>query len=250
MPPDDVRQSVFDPYLLTLTNARSPEALISAIQASGQSRVTVAVPYLIDLLNNELIPVRAAAAEALGQIGHPDAESALLWMLEHEPDKAVHTAVIKAAGLLQSTAAVDSLLGALDDVALRAAAIEALGWIGDPGAVEPLSSLIFHQVDKVRQYAVDALGDIGDARAVTELVQCLQQDTVMLVRRSAARALGKLNDVQAVAPLIQALWSEDEIIVQWQIVHALEQIGDDQGRAAAAKWRTEHEGTAEIEAEE
>ena len=75
-------------------------------------------------------------------------------------------------------------------------AMQALGDIGDPRAVEPL----IYQMREKSSTAAWALGDLGDIRAVEPLIEALSSSEY-LIRGSAARSLGILGDERATEPL-------------------------------------------------
>ena len=117
--------------------------------------------------------------------------------------------LVKAFGAAGAPA-VPLLIQALGDSdrAVRCAAAEALGKLGDPQAVPPLIQALGDSDWDVRCAAAEALGAIGDPQAVPALIQALGDDWYD-VRRAAAWALGDLGDPQAVPPLIQALGDSD-----------------------------------------
>jgi HEAT repeat protein len=102
--------------------------------------------------------------------------------------------------------AVPALIKALgdSDSAVRRAAAEALGKLGDPQAVPALIQALGDSDSAVRRAAAEALGAIGDPQAVPALIQALG-DSDWDVRRAAAWALGKLGDPQAVPAL--SVWA-------------------------------------------
>jgi HEAT repeat protein len=94
-------------------------------------------------------------------------------------------------------------MAALGDehASVRLAATEALGRIGDRGAVEHLVGVLGSgsRAVEIRKAAADSLGQIGDSRAVDSLLVCLK-DASWSVRRAAAEALGWIGDPRAVEP--------------------------------------------------
>src|SRR5450759_2332909 len=75
-------------------------------------------------------------------------------------------------------------LGYQKDPAVRRAAAEALGQIGDARAVEPLIAALKDESWGVRRAAAEALGQIGDARAAEPLIAALK-DPYADVRNAA-----------------------------------------------------------------
>ena len=122
--------------------------------------------------------VRRDAAEALGEIGDPDA--------------------------------VEPLIGVLrdDNPSVRMSAAEALGQIGDVRAVEHLLAALKSPAVEVRKSAAEALGQIGDVRAVEPLIAAMKEAS-WSVRRAAAEALGRIGDPDATDALTAALEDHD-----------------------------------------
>jgi len=103
--------------------------------------------------------------------------------------------------------AVEPLCKALrnDEIpAVRAAAAESLGDIGDARAVEPLIDSLRSVEWQVRAAAAKALGQLKDARAIEPLCNALL-DKDFNVRAAAAEALGLIGDERALQPLLEAM---------------------------------------------
>jgi HEAT repeat protein len=90
--------------------------------------------------------------------------------------------------------------------------------------VRGLIRLLNHRDPDVQYGAAEALGEIGDSGAVESLVTALENDEISGVRWKAAVALSKIG-VPAVAALIGALRHEDDD-VRWKAAIALGEIGD------------------------
>src|SRR5689334_21678925 len=98
------------------------------------------------------------------------------------------------------------LLAALvePDWLIRKRAIEALGRTRDPRALTPLLNLL-HSADKhTRAAAVDALGWLGQSGAVADLLDVLDDDAWPYIRAAAAIALGRIGHQDAAYPLQRA----------------------------------------------
>ncbi len=167
-------------------------------------------PLVAALKRNEI-----RVAEALDKLGwEPDGgeNEAWYWIAKRKWEKAA------ALG----NPAVQPLIATLKDAnsgESRSAAARALGWIGDPQAVDPLIAALENPWSA--QEAIVALGNIGDPRAVERLIHVLQGEFYPLhwedkhlrhvaprkydLIRKAAVALGWIGDPRAVAPLIAAL---------------------------------------------
>jgi len=102
-------------------------------------------------------------------------------------------------------------------------AVEALGEIGDTGAVEPLICLLKHEeMSGVRWKTAESLVKIG-APSVEPLISVLQHSDSD-VRWKAAIALGEIRDPRAIGPLIRQL-SDTDRFVKSRVAHALGMIG-------------------------
>lgn len=118
-----------------------------------------------------------------------------------------------------------AMLGLEDDV-LRTAAAEALGWLGEERAVEPLIAILRDETnhEAVREAAAEALGKLGSAAAVEPLIAALG-DTSEWLRRAAAAALGELGYHRAVEAL-SGLLQDDSLMVQDAAFESLKKLSE------------------------
>ena len=178
----------------------------------GQVGCPRAIESLLGLTQDLIGDVRLSAAKALGQIGHPRAVDRLMELTLDEFSK-VRIGAAQALGLIGDPRAVESLLGLIRDKELnvRSAATEALSRISNPQVtvIERLLALLTQdEPDYVRASAVEALGLIGDPRAVESLL-VLNQDVNWSVRIVAVRALCRIGTPQAVGRLLELTWDEE-----------------------------------------
>ena len=101
-----------------------------------------------------------------------------------------------------------------------------LGIIGQPSAIDELSSLMRHRRPTVRRAAVEALGQIRDART-RALVESALRDSDNTVRGPAATALGAMGASQSVELLQRAF--------ERSVPEAAEAIGRVGNPASAAR---------------
>jgi HEAT repeat protein len=168
--------------------------------------------------------VRDAVTAALVKIGAPSVVP-LCELLKDESPGARERAV-EALGKIGDPRAVQPLCEALRDGRLwdgRYRAAEALGKIGQP-SVEPLCEALRDERSAVRCLAAATLGQIGDTRAVPALCAALW-DEYWPVRCLAASALGKIGDGDAIPPLCEALAPEAPELRR-HAAGALGRIGD------------------------
>lgn len=129
-------------------------------------RVDLLIRYLI----REPAPIQVAAAEALGWMKDGKAIPPLLMYARTNEDT-------------------------ISDNAVREVAIEALGRIGDPVAVEPLIAALKDGSEWVRRAAAEALGTIGDPLAMEALGVALRDESAM-VQDAAFDAIKRLEGVE------------------------------------------------------
>lgn len=150
------------------------------------------VDRLIDALRDRDPMVRRGAVQALGEIGNGRATEALIQRLGDE-DARVREVAWKAS-VQYGSVVIDRLMEWMHDgrapPEARAAAIHALGEIGDPRAVDPLVEALSEP--RVRDAAWGALAKIG-APAVERLMDALH-DTRTAIRKAAAEVLGHIGD--------------------------------------------------------
>jgi HEAT repeat protein len=186
--------------------------IVEAFESFGE----MAVEPLVKLLDESEIEV---ITEALGRISEPEVE--LIKALEDDDYRSV-----------------------------RGAAAEALGWIGNVSAVEPLIKALSDENTSVHKSAAGALDKLGwtpetDGQraayliavedwksmvewgepAVEPLIKALEKGN-WGVCKSAAEALGEIGDARAVGALIKVLSHEDSDVGQNAII-ALGDIGDE-----------------------
>ena len=147
---------------------------------------------------------------------------------------------------LEAKRDIQGLIKALSykDPGIKIAAADALGPVGDPMAVEPLTELIRDQDAGVRRAAVRALSARGGVRVVEPLIAALQDsdpgvrdiaaqaiyrrlmtDPDQDARRETVTALGRIKAADAVEPLIKSIADPDET-VRVAAVKSLASIGD------------------------
>ncbi len=224
----------------TLRKLRSsdPAARAAGARRFGNSKERQAVPELLRLLEDESLPVRYAAAEALGKIGHSSAAEPLAKALSNAPRSVKHRGsqtrrenggydyeIFARALVGLGPAACDPLFEVLgsEDREARRWAVVALGLIRDPRAVNPLAERLDDARSEVRKAAVQALKGIGGPPVAERLTKALGHRDPE-TRRAAAEALGVLRSTDAGAALASAVRDPDEG-VQLAALDALTKIG-------------------------
>lgn len=195
-----------DRELAGLTHRRAWRRATAAFTL-GDMASDRAVPALLGALDDTDRSVRAAAARSLGRLGASESVAPLLRALVVREVPYVTAA---HALLAIGAVALPSLVGltADPDAAVRAHAIELIGWLGDASEGPLLSKHLRDPSAEVRAKAAGALGRLGAAEATGQLCNVLDQDRIWYVRVAAAEALGVVGDVAAAESLLHAARSD------------------------------------------
>lgn len=206
--------SVVDVLIQAISDT-SEEVRIEVIQALGEVGDERAVKPLINALNDESLDVREVAAKSLGKLRKPEAGDALISALSNNTDLSIVCACIEALGYLGDARAVDPLLGFLTnkESKIRECTAAALGKLRDSRAVDALIAALSDTEERVRWYAADSLGKIGNPLCTDSLIKLLS-DTSARVRESAVTALGQIGNQQAIESLIKALQDVDKRVAE------------------------------------
>lgn len=203
-------------------------ALAEVRKAPGDRRA--AVPPLLEVLK-QAPKARAQAAVALGEIGDPAAAKALVEALEPAAtDRDAVEAnrhVADALGALRAKEAVPRLLELTRsrDAYVQVAAVDALGRIGDPAAVETLLAIATgRDVEPfTAKKALLALGRIGDPKAGPEVLRMLfEERRGVSFFPEAAFAVSQIGRPLAGA-LLAILEGRDAALASWARQHGVVQ---------------------------
>jgi len=248
------------PLLLQALGGADTDSRVRAAQTLGLLQDPAAQPALVAASRDEREAVRAAAVQALGELGggpetlevlraslegpsslvrqqavlalgrlrEPEA-APLLLPLVHADDPRLRFAAVRALGQIRSPVAIPELLPLLSEPRkeLRFAAVEALGQIRAPEAVAPLVAALREPDRNLRRAAAEGLGEIADPRSAPDLIVALE-DEHWSVRSAAATALGKLASPKATLALISRMDDSDDT-VRRSAVLALGELRDARG---------------------
>ena len=185
------------------SDSRVHEAIINAIVQQTEPNSTIA--QLVNVLREDHLPRRNAALSTLIEIGAHSPES-LAQALRH-PSTEVRLHVAEVLGDLHQPTTAAALIERLADPeefpSVRHTAAQALGKIGDYAATPALVAAAEQADFWVRFAAVEALGRLADPRALQPLLRLLKQDTWM--RAATVEALGNLGRIEAVPDLAATL---------------------------------------------
>jgi HEAT repeat protein len=212
-----------------------PDRVVRKVAADGlrQGRFdrALAVPHLVQLLDDSDEDVRSCAAGTLAEIG-PQAFPHLERVIGTKTGDAVcHAARALLTSMPGHQPAIRALVAQLDDrdPAVRRHAAWFLQYAGPHGgaAVQRLIEALEDDDPKVRSFAAGTLGDIGlpSKGAEPALVKSLRQDAPD-VRCSSAYALGELRAASPATVEALAEAAHDQYRdVQVAAILALEKIG-------------------------
>jgi HEAT repeat protein len=124
--------------------------------------------------------------------------------------------------------AVEPLLDQLPhaDVKQSYEIINVLSKIRDPRAVPTVSEYLFADHSAVRLAAAECLGMIGNRQATIPLLKALQESAHSGVQLWIVQALGRLADSRSVDALLSVMQTTDSSAVRYTAIEALGLIGD------------------------
>ncbi len=175
----------------------SPEVRVQVAQALARIGDPESVPRIIRRMNLEEAWSARLMADALvtfGSVAVPAMAAEVLIAGPEIEGGARHLpALVRALGAIGDPSSEPALLQALqaDDAIVRLRAAEALGRAGSPRSVDALLRSLHDGDWRVRSKAAEALGSQGELRAI-EPLRSAMRDAEWWVRQSAAEAIAKL----------------------------------------------------------
>jgi HEAT repeat protein len=222
------------PYILKSFSDPSPAVRASAATAAGNLRQSEASQPLLSLVDDTDPAVRAAAVKALGKLSDDAALGQAVTKLLNDADESVVSAALNAArgsttgdaiagkissfsprlqiaavralgrsGQASHGAVAARLLG--DNVALSAAALQAIAELKDQSQTQAVQSQLSAAHPSVRREALLALPSLVDAATVRKLVIGGLKDSDDSVKTAAARLVQPLDQADQIPVLIGLL---------------------------------------------
>ena len=182
---------------------RRKEAAITLGEMGDERAVA---PLIAALRDNEW-NVREAAEDALTMIGSPAVEPLIKALREYQTRRYI----IKILGRIKDERVLDPLFVQLRNEEFKDVATAALVEVGLP-AVERLTAVLNDKDTNVRKHAVQALGAIGLPEAVDMLIEATKDDE-WEVRMAAIAGLDQIGDARG-KPAIKALVKDPDFAVQ------------------------------------
>lgn len=207
-----------------------PRVRTKALEALADSEGSAAGAIMLQSLRDDHMPVRFAAAMAVGDVRYAPAKPVLLAMIQDTdtPPK-LKCAIIYALHRLGDDSYTGQLGGMIrdEDKWVRATAAMVMGRMGEPSAKTPLRSLQRTDHNPVVQLqAVEALAQLGDERSLV-LLEAFTKSQYMEDRIIAVQSLGRLTNARSVFILRQLLRDKNqEPAVRAAIVGSLARMGE------------------------
>ena len=162
----------------------------------------IVIPPLIDILKDEDAEeeLRWYAARTLGEFQHPEAIAPLVELLKTDEDEELKAIAATALGQM-GTVAITSLTELLLDEDTRLLAVRSLCCIPQPETIAPLLSVVQDSQVAIRAAAIEALSSFHDQRVPPVLLNALD-DIAATVRRAAVLGLGFRPDLREALDLV------------------------------------------------
>jgi hypothetical protein len=193
--------------------SRSVHERVEAIHVLDKLDRVSAAELLLDATQDPQFPVRQAALEVLGGYKSSEVKDLLRKVAGEEkggkPGR--RAAALEALGRIGDPAAAPIAVKGLEasDFELKRASATALGRIGAAEAVAPLAAFLATADPPLQTAALDALALIRKPEGCMAAVLPLLDSKEWQVRSSAIQCLGKLRVKEAVAPLIERLRKDE-----------------------------------------
>lgn len=203
---------------LALHDSKRRGPAVECVIAMGADAVDPLHELLVDAPDD----VCGMCAMALGRIGSPAAQAALIALLEHpvaatraaavegltrilkELDQTIDDDDERATRLRQKL--IRSLIEAMSDKqpVVRAAAVRGIARFKDKRCAPRLIKLTFDPDTEVQRLAIEALANQSNPQAVARLLELLSAESPDL-QSAAIKSLGRCGDSRAVPPLLDLL---------------------------------------------
>jgi len=196
----------------------------SAVAAVGSMAGAVlaakgSLPKLEELLKDESVGAKTAAANALAALGEKAAASAeaVAELLSSEEEDASYLALVMGNGARRPPPQMRRP---------KCAAITALGRMGVESQLAKISEALNDAQWEVRLCAAEALGALGEkAKGEASALMGSMEDDAFPVRAMVCYALGQLGDTEAAPRLVEA-FEDSAFTVRLYAVQALGEMGE------------------------
>lgn len=211
-------------------NSSDPRIKVNAIEAVATTNTMQLVPKVVKLVKDDIIPVRFAAAVAIGDMKYKLGEDKLKILLE-VPDENTRLAAGYALSKLGNKTGIEILRKGITskNQTIRGNAATLLGKSGDASALKLLYWVLHDEEsdDMVQFQAVESIARLGDKKIFPKLWAVIfsgyADDRIMGVRAMGLLGTNKARDVLATK-------LDDEILeVRLAVAEQLGMLGDTRG---------------------
>ena len=203
----------FDDFASAMLTDPDPQVRVRAIRLLDESEDVKLVPSFLDMLKNDPdLNVRVEAAKALGLFVD-------LGELEEIPETIYHQV---------EDALLTSITGD-DDVRVRRAALESIGYSSRPEVATLIESSFRREESNWKVSALTAMGRSADERWTDDVTRTLVSENDN-IRKAAVQAAGDLSLKSTRPLLLRMLGEEEDGLVLSAIIWSLSQIGGEDVR--------------------
>ncbi len=222
--------------LIQASHDKNKKVRREAVRILVQKRNMAALPALLTALQDTDEHVRLLAANGLGLLPSPLAVSALLKVLQNNPQgglsEHMQNVVIRSLGTLGDASVSPAIVKILEasqppSERVKVTALIALGQLNATSAVPVLIKMPM-ATPETKFYALQLLGQLGDPAALPTLLQALNHDSEE-IRFIAVEALGKIGEPSATPALVRML-RDPSLNVRLFAIEALGRLGRDKNR--------------------
>ena len=201
--------------------AEDPRLRANAVEVVASTGTKTLMPYVKNLLKDDFVPVRYAAALAVGDTKYRAAEGYIRRLMK-DPDKNVHIAAAYALYKLGDQKSINVIQEAIadSDQQVRANAAVLLGKAGNKSSLKLLHQARKSRDSRVRLQAAEAIARLGDEKIYKKL-WAMQLSVYTFNRLMGVKAMGALGTPQAHTALLTML---DDDILEIRLA-AAEQLG-------------------------
>jgi HEAT repeat protein len=216
-------------------NSGNTDTKRDTLQLLGETKNAAAIPILIDALSESDWIVRSQAVSQIGLLGIwldsdvlEDAVTALIHLLQSDPESSVRSSAAISLGVIGDIQAVPVLIEALskDDLVVRSSASYALGRLQDRSAISALVRTLQDE-DYICEAAIRSLRILNAVESLPALRKLLQRKAIK-VRLEVIFSLGFLGDSQDIPNLYKAL-KDKEFSIRLYAAYSLSQLNNRKG---------------------
>jgi HEAT repeat protein len=225
-----------------------PQIKVKAIEVAAETRQKKLMPRVQELLKDDFVPVRFAAAAAVGDMAYTPAKKTVE-QLQQAHDENTKIAAAYAMYKLGSAEKLEIIRNAIasNDATIRANAVVLLGKSGDKEELKLLywAMTDSNSDDKTRFQAAEAIARLGDEKIIkklwTMIISTYADDRMM-----GLSAMGALGTPTAKDVLITKL--DDEVLeVRLTAAEQLGRLGNNAGEAEVVSVFTKTAATAGLD---